>query len=693
MNNKSKGKSRSESSAPPRSPKNLKAGSLSQQTQVGNRLQSIVVCVFLALAVWAVFGQTLRHEFVSYDDNVYVYANPAITQGLSFHGVVWIFTHLSSPDDWLPLTALSHAVDWQLYGPNATGHHLTNILLHAANAILLFLVLQKMTGALWRNAFVAAVFAIHPLRVESVAWVAERKDVLSGLFFMLTLWAYTRCAQKRPKAEDQDSSAGRVNSGIDPRRWTLNYYLALVFFALGLLSKSMLVTVPFVLLLLDYWPLGRFANWRSFPSLLAEKIPFLLLSVVACVATVLTQKQTILAVHGLTFPSRVGNALEAYAEYLWQMLYPAGLAVLYPYPANHLSVWRVGLSLVVLLTISVGVLAGRRTYPYLLVGWLWYLGMLVPVIGFIQVGVQARADRYTYLPQIGLYLLVAWGAVELCGRWRYRWLVLGSVAGAILVALLARAYAQTNYWKDSVTLWTHDLACTTDNSTAEGYLGLALADQGKMTEAIQRYERALLLNPDNTDAQINLGNGLVSQGNLTEAIQHYERALQLEPDSPDAHYDLGIALASQGNLTEAIQHYQRALQLKPDVPETLNCLGLALAAQGKLAEAIQCYERALQLKPDYIEAFNSLGMALTRQGKLDEARQQFERALQLKPDDPEILNNLGIVFAAQGKLDEAILRLQQALQLAIARGDAKLAEAIRARIEAVKSNSVQPQTP
>jgi protein O-mannosyl-transferase len=275
-----------------------------------------------------------------------------------------------------------------------------------------------------------------------------------------------------------------------------DYCLALVFFTLGLLSKSMLVTVPFVLLLLDYWPLKRlamddlrFTNSRSLPSLLREKIPFLLLSGAACVITMLTQQHAILAVHGLTFPWRVGNALVAYADYLWQMLYPAGLAVLYPHPANHLPLWRVGLAVLILLTISAGVMAGRRAHPYLLVGWLWYLGMLVPVIGFVRVGAQAQADRYTYLPEIGLYFLVAWGVVELCGRWRYRRVVPGSTAVAILAALLATAYAQTNYWKDSVTLWKHDLDCTPDNSIAQGQLGLALADQGNITEAMEHYER------------------------------------------------------------------------------------------------------------------------------------------------------------------------------------------------------------
>ena len=666
------------------------AESVPTEVRSHHRWQSFTVCLLLALAVWAVFGQTVRYEFLNYDDDQWVYKNFATIQGLSLNGLFGAFTQVNC-DEWYPLTVVSHMLDCQIYGLNPGGHHLTNILLHAATAILLFLVLQKMTGALWRSALVAAVFAIHPLRVESVAWVTERKDVLSGLFFMLTLWAYARYAQKRSQADGRESS---------DHRWMLDYCLALVFFIFGLLSKSMLVTLPFVLLLLDYWPLRRFAiddlqfgDLRRHKSLLWEKIPFLLLAGFSCIPTILTAKGQILAASDATFPWRIGNALVSYAIYIGQIFYPIRLAVFYPNPANNLEVWKIVVSALVLLIISTGILAGRTKYPYLLVGWLWYLGMLVPVIGFIQEGAQARADHYTYLPQIGLYLLVAWGAVELCGRWRYRQVVLGSAAGMILAVLLAGAYVQTTYWKDSVTLWEHDLACTSDNSIAQSQFGLALAYQGKTTEAVQHDEQALLLNPDNIEAQNNLGNALAGQGKLPEAIQHYEQALQLEPDSADTHYNLAIALASQGKLAEAIQHYQRALQLKPDDPEGLNRLGITLAMQGKLDEAIQCYQHALKLDPDYFEAFNSLGIALAKQGKMDEASQQFERALQIKPDDPESLNNLGYVLATQGKLTEAIPRFQQALALATARGDAALAEAIRARIKYYQPASVQQQTP
>jgi tetratricopeptide (TPR) repeat protein len=680
-----------------------------------------MVCLFLALAVWAVFGQTLRYGFVNYDDNVYVYDNPAITQGYSLHGVAWIFTHVNGPDEWMPLTAISHMLDCQLYGLHPGGHHLTNVLLHALTAILLFLVLRNMTGKFWPAAFVAAVFAIHPLRVESVAWVTERKDVLSGLFFMLTLWAYARFVG---------------TAGGQRLKASVFYWLAVVFFALGLMSKPMLVTLPFVLLLLDYWPLNRLSpgasgaprsRFQAWLDLFVEKIPFLLLSAAACVVTLLVQRNAIGSVQAFDFPSRIENALVSYVAYLWQMLYPAGLAVFYPHPRNHLSLAKVGLSLLLLFLISAGVVAGRRKHPCLLVGWLWYLGMLVPVLGLLQVGEQARADRYTYLPQIGLYVLVAWGVMELCGNWRHRRAVLGFAAMTILAALLAGAYIQTGYWKDSASLWTHALACTSENYLAHNNLGLALAGQGKPAEAIEHYERALQFMPDYAKAHNNLGVALAGQGRLTEATQQYERALQLKPDSAEVHNNLGIALAGQGGLARAIEHYERALQLKPDYAEAHNNLGVALAGAGRPAEAIEHYGRALQLRPDYAEAcynlgnalagegrlneaiehyeralqlkpdnagaHNNLGLALAREGRLTEAVEQYERVLQLKPDSAEPWYNLGKVLDQQGKLSEAALYFQQALTLATAQGNTSMAEAIHIKLKSYPPALLQPRAP
>jgi len=655
------------------------------------RWMTVVVCLFLAAVVWAVFGQTIHYEFINFDDQVSVYKNPIITQGLNLQGIVRLFTHVDAVAfEWYPVTAISRMVDWQLYGPNAGGHHLTNILLHAATAILLFLVLRKITGAFWRSAFVAAVFAIHPLRVESVAWVTERKDGLSGLFFMLTLWAYARHAQ----------TPGLANSGTFSFLRSRPYWFAVLLFTLGLMSKGTLVTLPFVLLLLDYWPLERVTSDKkpaekppAFVFLILEKIPFLLLAAADSVGMMVSLKNAVLVAQRLTFPWRIGNALLAYTDYLGHMFYPVGLALAYPHEGTTLPAWRVGLSALLLLMISAGAIAGRRKYPFLLVGWLWYLGMLLPVIDIMQAGINARADRYTYLPQIGLYIAMAWGAVELFHYWRYRRAVLGSIAVAILAGLLAGAYIQTGYWKDSISLWTRTLACTPESSFAQNNLGNALVAQEKWAEAVQHFERALQLDPDYAQAHLNLGVALANQGKRDEAIQHFERALQLNPHSVEAHYNLGDALASQGKGDEAIQHFERALQLKPDYAQAHYDWGIVLATRGKWDEAIPHYEQALHLKLDYTDAQYISGVALATQKKWAEAIELYERVLQSKPDFAEAHYNLGIALASQGKSVEAIQHFQQALTLATAQGNTALAKSIRTRLNSYPPALSQPQTP
>ena len=619
------------------------------------RWASIAVCTSLAVAVGIIFGQTLTFSFVNYDDDTYVYDNPEITHGLTLKGILWAFTHIHSYN-WHPLTTLTHMFDCQVYGLHPWGHHLDNILLHGMAAILLFLLLQQMTSALWRSAFVAAVFAIHPLHVESVAWISERKDVLSALFFMLTLMAYVRYAQKQ-------ESAGRKAL---PFLFSPSYWLTLLLFGLGLMSKPMLVTLPFLMLLLDYWPLRRFA-FHDLSSakgqLLLEKVPLLLLSAASCVITIWAQKAGVISFERIAFPSRVANALVSYAHYVWHMVYPVDLAVFYPLPASHLTEWRVGVSVLFLSLVSAGIALGYRKHPFLLVGWLWYLGMLVPVIGLIQVGSQAMADRYTYLPQIGLYIIVAWGAVDLCRSWRYRRALIGVGATTIFATLLVLAYVQTTYWKNSASLMTHAIACTPDNFVAHNNLGNTLAEQGNLPEAIQHYERALQLKPDLAETHNSLGSALADQGKLPEAIKQYEEALRLLPDYGEAYNNLGIALAAQGKLTEAIQQYEKAVQLVPDYGEAHNNLGVALVGQGNLSEAIQHYEQAIQLKPNYAEAYNNLGNALDNQGKPLEALQYYERAIQLKPDYAEAYYNAGLVLTRQGKLPEAIERYERVIQL------------------------------
>jgi protein O-mannosyl-transferase len=642
---------------------------------------SAAVCILLSVGVWIVFGQTLRFDFVNYDDNTYVYNNPHIIHGLNLRSVLWALTHAHS-GNWHPLATLTHMFDCQLYGLHPWGHHLGNVLLHQFSAMLLFLLLQKMSGAFWRSAFVAAVFAIHPLHVESVAWISERKDVLSGVFFMLTLLAYCYYARI------QDSERSRTRFFLHSR----SYWLALLLYVLGLMSKPVLVSLPFVLLLLDWWPLRRITihNPRfRIRQLLWEKSPFLLLSAACCALTISSHEGAMMSLQKLNFSSRVGNALVSYVAYIGQTIYPMRLAVLYPHPANHLLAWRISVSVLFLLLVSVGVAAGYRKHPFLLTGWFWYLGMLVPVIGLVQVGGQARADRYTYLPQIGLLIMVAWGGADLCGSWRYRRAVLGTGVTVILAVLLVVAYIQTTYWKDSISLMTHAIACNSDVSLAHNNLGNALATEGKTAEAIEHYERAIQLQPDHAEAHNNLANALMAQGNTIEAVKHYEQAIQLNPGSPEMHNNIGNALATEGRIIEAIEHYRKAIQLNPDYADAHYNLGKALAVEGQRTEAIEHYREAIRLNPDYADAHNNLANALAAEGKINEAIQHYKQALRLNPDYAEAHYNLANALAEEGDLPQAVQHLEKAFDLASAQKNIPLAETARGRLKTYQGRAAE----
>jgi tetratricopeptide (TPR) repeat protein len=629
-------------------------------TRLDERRTVLGVCIFLAAIVWAVFGQTLHHEFVSFDDGPYVYDNPIVQKGLTWEGFRWALTY-SEIGHWHPLTWLSHMLDCQLFGVNAGEHHLTNVLLHMATVILLFLVLRQMTGALWRSAFVSAVFAIHPLRVESVAWVAERKDVLSGMFFMLTLGAYV--------------------SYVRHPRSAVRYGAVLLFFALGLLSKNMLVTLPFVLLLLDYWPLKRVSDFspRVLLRLVAEKIPLFMLTV----ATALVSEK-VAAGNRLSFALRLENAVTSYVTYLWQMIDPTGLACLYPNPVNDLPLWQVAGALVLLVAMSVAAFAFRKTQPSLLVGWLWYLGVMIPVIGIVQISYYSHADRYTYLPQIGIYLFLTWSAVDLLRDHRA---VLVGVATIILAALIFFARTQTAYWQNSESLWAHALACTSGNYIAHNSLGNALFQKGRVDEAIVQFQKVLQIKPDFADAHLNLGNALLQKGGMDEAIVHYQQVLQIKPDDALAHSNLGAALYQKGNLDGAIAQYQQALQ--SDSNSTLARINLdnALLQKGTLADAITQIQKSPQINPETLEVQNDPAwtLATAPQASLRNGNQAVELAQQVNQltggTNLIFLRSLAAAFAETGRFADAQQSAQKAIDLARASEQTNLVNQISGELK------------
>ena len=619
---------RGPSSVSPQRPRSGSPASLAKSAFSGRALW---VSLALIVVTMVVYAPVWDHNFVSMDDPLMVSDNPHVSGGLKWTAVRWALT-AAYFGDWHPVTWLSHMLDVQLYGMNAGGHHLTNLLLHVANTLLLFGLLRRMTGALGRSAFVAGLFAVHPLHVESVAWVAARTDVLSTLFWMLTLWGYV----------------GYVRQ---PRRG--RYLVVILLFASGLMAKPMLVTLPFVLLLLDFWPLGRVQlgvghpssfwewasarhRWSAVLGLVREKLPLLGLSATASVATFVVRQQGegITGLDALPPDLRLANALLSYVTYIGKMLWPTGLTAFYPYPRAIPTAWVLG-SVLFLMGVSGAVIWVARRHPYLLVGWFWYLGTLVPVIGLVQVGGQASADRYTYVPLIGVFLMLAWGIPDLLARWPDRSIALPVTAGVLLLACAITARGQVQYWRDDAALWGHALEVTTENYFAHTGLGDALASQGRVAEAIAHYSEAVRIRPDYTNAHNKLGVALADQGRIGEAIIHYTEALRIEPDFPAAHVNLGNALATQGKASEAIAQYTTALRIQPDNVAAHNNLGFVLASQGRGAEAIAHYTEALQIKSDYALAHNNLGFALASQGRVDEAIREFRETLRLNPDQPK----------------------------------------------------------
>jgi len=626
---------------------------------------AILLVAITLIAYWQVFG----HDFIRFfDDDVYVVNNAVVQQGLTKAGLVWAFTQFHIAN-WHPLTWVSHMLDCQFYGMNPMGHHLTNLLFHIANVLLLFWALVLMTKSLWKSAFVAALFAVHPLHVESVAWVAERKDVLSTFFWLLAMLAYVWYVR-------------RPNVG--------KYLLVALALALGLMSKPMLVTLPIVLLLMDYWPLGRLkprqhstlnTQRSTLSSLILEKAPLFALCVASSAITFFAQRAMGAVAMMTQFPLgvRISNALVAYASYIVKMVWPSGLAFYYPRAGNPIPAWQVAGAVVLLAAISFLVIKLARRHPYLPVGWLWYVVTLVPVIGFIQVGSHAMADRYTYVPLIGLFVIIAWGAPDLLarkmeptkGKSRPRQVQsepsnaapLAAVAVAVVAVLMARTWIEVGYWRDAATLYTRALKCTSNNAMAHNNLGNVLFADGRIEEAAGHFREALRIDPSMSEASNNLANCLLQTGKPEEAIALYNEALRVMPNNAEAHYNLGTALARLDRLDEAIEHYAEALRIKPDYAVVHNNWGNALARQGKFDVAIGHYKEGLRMQPNLASAYGNMGNALGAQGKSAEAIANYNEALRIDPKLVEARVNLAITLSKLKRTNEAISQYREVVRI------------------------------
>ncbi len=628
------------------------------------------LCALLIAAILAAFSPVAGFNFIYIDDNAYIWQNPPVLNGLSWPGVTWAFTRFYD-GNWHPLTWLSHMLDVQLFGLNAGAHHLTNVLFHAANSVLLFLWLKRLTGFVWRSAIVAALFALHPLHVESVAWVSERKDVLSTFFLLLSLIAYTKYAQGRSQKSEVRSQnmQGRdsapishlPSSSFHPLSSKF-YLLSLACFVLGLMSKPMVVTLPFLLLLLDYWPLQRFQVSGFKFQVFLEKIPFFILSAVSCVVTVLAQqsKSAVMPVQFLPVSARLQNVFVSYLHYLEKMVWPGGLAAFYPlsYP---IATEAVVLAVFVLVLVTGIVGYGWRSRPYLLVGWLWFLGMLVPVIGLVQVGSQAMADRYTYLPLIGPFIALTWLLADLSAKWSYRRPILTLLSVGVVAACWQLSANQVRYWQNSETLARHALDVTTNNAMMQGLLGSALFEQGQVEPAREHFAEAARIWPDCVTAQCDLALALAKQDRLPEAIAACQTVLQYHPRDVQVHDLLGTLYTRQGNLASAIAAYQTALQIEPERLADLNNLAWLLATAPVAAlrdgpEALRLAGQACDLTKYQLPMFvGTLAAAYAEAGRFPEAVATSQKAI----DIATRVDNQGLIQKNR-QLLESYYRLNKA---------------------------------
>ncbi len=675
------------------SEKNRERISCQQSSRQGQILHTLVICTALVLTTIIAF-EPIRHNGFVYDDILYITQNPEVTAGLTVDSIRWAFT-TTYAGNWHPVTLLSHMLDCELFGLNPFLHHLTNLGFHIVNTLLLFCILKSMTGALWRSAFVAAAFALHPVHVESVAWAAERKDLLCGFFWMLTIAAYIRYARK--------PGTGR-------------YLPMLIVFVLGLLAKPMIVTLPFVLLLLDYWPLARFEKLQpditsSFSQsaaadgryekastwfLLMEKLPLLILVIISSIIAFVAQQErgAMGMLEHLPFNVRMANALISYTTYISKVIYPSYLAVMYPHPGGEFELWHALGSLGIVVLVTIIVIRLGRHKPYLLLGWLWYLGALVPVIGLVQIGAQGMADRYTYLPSIGFFIIVTWGAVELAGRWRFLKIVLPISAGIIIALLIVCTRKQVQYWKSNFTLFERAFVVTRKNPTVLYNLGVVMQTEQEIDLALECYRQALQYKSDYFQAYNNIGGILSQQGHLEQADNNIRKALQINHSYPQAHNNLGLVLVKQNKLDMAIIQFRQALELMPDYVKARHNLAFALQAKGEFNEAVSHYRKVLQLDPAYLSSLNALAQILLLHPTAElrnatEAVLLAERAAKLtRYRNPMILDTLAAAYAVTGQFDRAVAITQKAIGLVPAANNDKAVNRLHKELEMYKQGKL-----
>lgn len=644
-----------------------------------DRYTLFFVITALILSTLISYRHVFRNGFV-FDDGFYLVQNPHVQKGITTDSIKWALT-TDHGANWHPLTWLSTMLDYQIYGAKQAGHHATNLIFHIANAILLLLALRRMTGSLWKSAFVAALFALHPLHVESAAWLSERKDVLSAFLMLVTIWAYVKYAE-RPSVR--------------------GYALVAFLFALGLMAKPMLVSLPIVLLLLDYWPLRR---KQTLPRLAWEKSPLFVMSAMSSVVTFMAQKSSGAVIQLDTYPVglRIANSLVSYAAYIGKTFWPAKLAAYYPYPNAGIPAATILEALLVIAAISIMVIRLARSRPYLAAGWLWYIITLIPVIGLVQVGGQAMADRYTYIPLIGIFIMAAWGIPDLLNRHSHtpalphsHTITLAATSLALIAVFAVCTSRQVEYWQSDYTLFRRAVAITNGNALALSNYGLALADRGESDQAIRQYKKAILAEPNYVNSYLNLGNAYRQKGRIPEALEQYREALRIKPDfsdasraialilaeqghgdiavteyekairenpdDPNAHLTLGILLEKQGRADEALNHFERAIEINPAFDKAYYNAAALLSGRGDADKAARYYEEALRINPNYAEAHAGLGMILGTQGRPDEAADHFGQAIKLKPGSAETHNNYGIFLAQHGHVDEAIIQFADAVK-------------------------------